>query len=209
MARKAGRLGRKPPTVAALRKRAQKYRAEVRVFCRMLGEYDAAKLTPNTQGAVALPGIKTSRKRPTFNTMSWGCARNLDLLDHLAEKLESNGHPTDLFYGAVRFFVSAAHFIGARTKMTENQRLYFRAAWAAHLGRRGGAKRRREAAETWQPHALELAIAARERDAHLTQSAVADSIEGGWRLHIPCPGHGTLQRFVATCEKDGTLPRRR
>jgi hypothetical protein len=75
-------------------------------------------------------------------------------------------------------------------------------------GKRSGESRRREADQTWKPHALLLAQNARRDNPTLSREKVAEAIQETWRLHIDVPAHSTLRNFIAELEKQGKLDRK-
>ena len=80
---------------------------------------------------------------------------------------------------------------------------------AAAGGMKSGEARRQKAAQTWQPHALELARDARKQQPSLSQDNVVAEIEGGWKLANPIPpGAPTLKAFISKMERSGKLQRR-
>jgi hypothetical protein len=78
-------------------------------------------------------------------------------------------------------------------------------AWTG--GKASGRVRNKEADETWRPHALKLALAARKDNPSSTQKNVAAAITKGWRLKIPCP-KTQLLLAIRRWERDGKLPKR-
>jgi hypothetical protein len=117
-------------------------------------------------------------------------------------------HRDDAF-NLLLFLLRAAHFIGSRARMSLSQQTYFASKRGSDLGKRSGAKRATDAAETWKPHALELALVTRTQDPTLSQASVAAAVLSSWRLKIPLPKHETVCRFIALQEKTGQLPPRR
>ena len=109
-------------------------------------------------------------------------------------------HRDDAF-NSLLFLLRAAHFIGSRARMSLSQQTYFASKRGRDLGKRSGAKRATDAAETWKPHALELALGARIQDPTLSQASVAAAVLSSWRLKIPPPKHETVCRFVALKRK--------
>ena len=78
-------------------------------------------------------------------------------------------------------------------------------AWQARAGRGGGTFRRREAEETWRPHALDLARKICEERPITKDDLVAD-IRKRWRLKVICPERA-LENAIRKWEKEGKLQR--
>ena len=78
-------------------------------------------------------------------------------------------------------------------------------ARARAAGGKSGQSRRREAEETWEPHALALAKKARAVDPTVSREKLAGIIQDGWRLAIRAPAHSTLTGLVARSERQGKL----
>ena len=206
---------KKPPTAAEIRKRVQVYRKELRVFCGMLGEYDSAKLIPDTRGAVVLPGLN-AEEVAVLEYYVEGISDNLDLLDYLAAEFKEKEDLTVLFYGAVRFFARAAHFIGARTEMTEPQRRFFGKQHNKYTGRMSKVARARlpPGSKAWQLPALAEARRIRSTNPTLTQSDLASRIHANWPPpSVPTapsapPSIDWLRKYLSRAEKAGDLPPR-
>jgi hypothetical protein len=75
-------------------------------------------------------------------------------------------------------------------------------------GRTSGLVRQKEAAETWQPHAIALAKASRKENPGMSQDAVAEYIIANWKLKVKRPGHSRLKQFVGHLIDLGELPRK-
>jgi hypothetical protein len=76
-------------------------------------------------------------------------------------------------------------------------------------GFRSGATRRKNAEDTWQPHALELARQSRERDPYRSRDGVVEDVSTSRQLTEPkkAPGRSTLKPFISRVERDGRLPK--
>jgi hypothetical protein len=70
-----------------------------------------------------------------------------------------------------------------------------------------GVKRRDEAEQTWQPHALSLAIEIQAKDQGIVQISLKKEIESRWRLKIPCP-KSQLIKAISRWQREGKLARR-
>jgi hypothetical protein len=81
---------------------------------------------------------------------------------------------------------------------------------AATGGRKSGETRRRKAACTWQPPALELAQSIRTEKPSLSQDDVVEELQARWKLaNTRPPGTRSLKTQIARWEREGKLPRRR
>lgn len=80
-----------------------------------------------------------------------------------------------------------------------------RKARARAAGQASGAKRAQEAAEMWKPHALKLALAARNTAPGISQEKVVDAIVDGWRLMVRHPSRATLRRAISAWTREGKL----
>ena len=91
--------------------------------------------------------------------------------------------------------------------VTDSTPNLYRAEFSKEAGRKSGASRRKIAAETWQPHATDLAqeIVAEKSAKRLSQDKIVEEIRSRWRLKITMPSHTTLKRFVAQQLSDLSL----
>ena len=79
----------------------------------------------------------------------------------------------------------------------------------AHIGgKKSGESRRKEADETWKPHALTLAQSARNKNRCLSREKLTEQIRENWRLSIKIPARSTLTGFLVEMERDGKLERK-
>lgn len=75
-------------------------------------------------------------------------------------------------------------------------------------GKASGKVRRAEVAETWKPHALDLARQSRNERPDITQAALADQIAAAWNLKIHCP-RTQLIAAIRAWEKSGEVAKRK
>jgi hypothetical protein len=75
-------------------------------------------------------------------------------------------------------------------------------------GMKSGESRRKEADETWKPHAVTLAQNARSKNGSLSREKLVEQIRKDWRLSIKVPAHSTLRNFIAELERMGKLERK-
>lgn len=78
-------------------------------------------------------------------------------------------------------------------------------------GRKSGEARRDKRANTWEPHARELAMEIRAANPAYSQERIATEIVGGWvSREFDAPSHQTLKALVSNMERDGEIaPRKR
>jgi hypothetical protein len=75
-------------------------------------------------------------------------------------------------------------------------------------GVKSGEARRRKSANTWEPHARELAKEIRGKDPSLSQDNLATEIAAQWKdMDHREPGSKTLKKLISKMEKDGHLPK--
>lgn len=97
--------------------------------------------------------------------------------------------------------------------VTDSTPNLYRAEFSKEAGRKSGASRRKIAAETWQPHATDLAqeIVAEGSAKRLSQDKIVEEIRRRWRLKrelhsgTTIPSHATLKKFVAQLQRDAAL----
>jgi hypothetical protein len=78
----------------------------------------------------------------------------------------------------------------------------------SNAGKASGKARRDEAEQTWQPHALSLAIEIQAEDSGILQINLKKQIESRWRLKIPCP-RSQLIKAISRWQREGKLARRK
>jgi hypothetical protein len=111
----------------------------------------------------------------------------------------------DHLYRLLFIFMSAAHFIGSRARMSFSQRNYFASKLGARGGEKSGQARAREAEDTWQAEALDLAQRERRHAPSISTERLATHIRDRWRLKIRIPAHRVLVNFLASSVKNGRL----
>lgn len=79
---------------------------------------------------------------------------------------------------------------------------------AVRAGARSGEARRQRAEQTWQRHALELAVGLRKAQPSLSQANLAAEVYAGWKEAGDIPGVETIKEFVRSCERANTLTKR-
>ena len=111
----------------------------------------------------------------------------------------------DHAYSLLLFLIRAAHFIGSRALMSFSQRNYFASKLGARGGEKSGQARAREAEDTWQAEALDLAQRERRHAPSISTERLATHIRDRWRLKIRIPAHRVLVNFLASSVKNGRL----
>ena len=143
--------------------------------------------------------------------MDMFCEYTATLRSALSSKLRTDA---SFAAGAVRDLVGMALAIGESLPPDQVIRL----AKAGFLSKQGGASggiksgesRRSKRAQTWEPHARELAVKIRDACKHWSQDEVAADIIFQWKDDkIDPPGHKTLKNLVSQMEAAGELPRRK
>lgn len=76
-------------------------------------------------------------------------------------------------------------------------------------GKRRAENRRKWVAAHWEPHAIELGKALREKAPSLGQTNLAAEILFAWSSDVSPPGHDWMLNFVRAAERQGLIPRRR
>lgn len=75
-------------------------------------------------------------------------------------------------------------------------------------GKRSAQNRREWVSRHWEPHALELGKALREKDPSLGQANLAAEILFAWTSDVPPPGHDWTLNFVRAAERQKLIQRR-
>lgn len=75
-------------------------------------------------------------------------------------------------------------------------------------GKASGKARRDEAEQTWQPHALDVAIEIQAEDPSIIQISLAEKIKSRWRLKIHCP-KSQLVKAISRWQQEGKLAPRK
>jgi hypothetical protein len=111
---------------------------------------------------------------------------------------------------AIQQMIRGAAIIGCIALYTPGRKNFIAHRLGSIGGFNSGVARKEIAAQTWHPHALELALKSREQDRHASQDTVADDISARWRMDDPkVPCHKTLTTFISDAEQDGRLQKRK
>lgn len=109
---------------------------------------------------------------------------------------------------AIQKMICGAAIIGCIALTTPGRKNFIARRLGSIGGSNSGIARNKIGAQTWQPHALELALNSRKSNCHASQDDVADDISALWRRKGRVPCHKTLTNFIGVAEKDGRLPKR-
>lgn len=116
--------------------------------------------------------------------------------------------PTSLDRSILNLLI-AAYNIGKSGNVTASAKTFVVEEAQRSRGKKRGAAARKKAAETWEPHAKEIALAVRKEQPGSSQDTVADEIGARWKLESPAaPKHRTLVRFISRLKMNGELPPR-
>jgi len=117
----------------------------------------------------------------------------------------SQSNRIDEAYMHLRYLIASVYILGQSAVMSPKMKKVWLSEFQSEKGKKSGISKKKEAAETWQPHALELAKEIRDEERSIRQIPLATKIREKWRLKIKCVSVGRLVRYISKWEDEGKL----
>jgi hypothetical protein len=105
----------------------------------------------------------------------------------------------------LRYLMASIFVLGRSAVMSPKMKKIWLSEVQSERGKKSGTGKKTEAAETWHPHALDLAKEIRAEKPSISQQDLAAEIRTRWRLKIKRVSVARLVLFISKWERGGEL----
>jgi hypothetical protein len=126
------------------------------------------------------------------------------IFEGLSEVLQHSSKSNE-GYMHLRRLIAVVFILGKSAVMSPKMKKVWLSEVQSEKGKKSAASRRKEAAEMWQSHALDLAKEIRAGDSSIRQQHLAAKIREKWHLQIKCVCESRLIKSISKWENEGKL----